>query len=137
MTSFQTPTSELSTTAPGAPGPVPPNNAVQSTNRLLRGPILPTLTRLALPTVAVLLMTMVLGIAETYFVGTLGANAIAAASMVVPVMLTMTMVANGEIGGGVATSPDVGTSCLAACMSSGVRLVTRRFKSVPWPRRGG
>ncbi|OUL86220.1 hypothetical protein CA603_22755 [Paraburkholderia hospita] len=104
MTSFQTPTSERSTTAPRARGPVPPDNAVQSMNRLLHGPILPTLTRLALPTVAVLLMTTVLGIAETYFVSTLGANAIAAASMVVPTMLTMTMVANGGIGGGVSSA---------------------------------
>ncbi|WP_109476890.1 MATE family efflux transporter [Paraburkholderia sp. C35] len=103
MTPFQTPTSERLTTVT-THSPVHSDKAIRSTNRLLHGPILSTLVRLALPTVAVLLMTTVLGIAETYFVSTLGADAIAAASMVVPVMLTMTMVANGGIGGGVSSA---------------------------------
>lgn len=50
------------------PAPVPP---------LLHGPLLPALFRLALPTVAVLFMTTLLSVAETYFVSSLGRNAIA------------------------------------------------------------
>jgi putative MATE family efflux protein len=76
----------------------------ETVNVLLHGPILPTLIRLALPTVAVLFMTTVLSVAETYFVSSLGMDAIAAASLVVPVMMLMTMVSNGGIGGGVSSA---------------------------------
>ncbi|WP_317205547.1 MATE family efflux transporter [Janthinobacterium sp.] len=71
---------------------------------LLHGPLLPSLIRLALPTVVVLFMTTLLSVAETYFVSSLGRDAIAAASLVVPVMMLMTMVSNGGIGGGVSSA---------------------------------
>jgi putative MATE family efflux protein len=73
-------------------------------NKLLHGPVLPQLIRLALPTVAVLFMTTLLGVAETYFVSSLGLKAIAAASLVVPVMVLMTTVASAGIGGGVSSA---------------------------------
>ncbi|MDB6001833.1 MAG: family efflux transporter [Rhizobacter sp.] len=73
-------------------------------DQILHGPLLATLTRLALPTVVVLFMTTVLSVAETYFVASLGLSAIAAASLVVPVMLLMTTVSNGGIGGGVSSA---------------------------------
>lgn len=78
--------------------------AAQPLERLLHGPILSTLVRLALPTTVVLFMTTLLSVAETYFVSALGNDAIAAASLVVPVMLLMTMVSNGGIGGGVSAA---------------------------------
>lgn len=71
---------------------------------MLRGPLLPVLTRLALPTVAVMFLVTLLSVAETYFVSSLGTDAIAAASLVVPVILLMTMVSNGGIGGGVSSA---------------------------------
>jgi len=89
--------------APEPDDALPASNA-GTINHLLHGPLLPTLIRLALPTVAVLLMTTVLSIAETYFVSSLGIDAIAAASLVVPIMMLMTMVSNGGIGGGVSSS---------------------------------
>jgi putative MATE family efflux protein len=73
-------------------------------NKLLQGPVLPQLIRLALPTVAVMFMTTLLGVAETYFVSSLGLKAIAAASLVVPVMVLMTTVASAGIGGGVSSA---------------------------------
>lgn len=73
-------------------------------NMLVEGPLLPVLVKLALPTVAVLFMTSVLSVAETYFVSELGIDAIAAASLVVPVMMLMIMVSNGGIGGGVSSA---------------------------------
>lgn len=79
--------------APGASG-----------NPLLSGPLLPQLARLAMPTVAVMLLVTLLSVAETYFVSALGTEAIAAAALVVPVMLLMTMVSNGGIGGGVSSA---------------------------------
>ncbi|HSW15799.1 MAG TPA: MATE family efflux transporter, partial [Ramlibacter sp.] len=71
---------------------------------MLHGPLLPVLTRLALPTVAVMFLVTLLSVAETYFVSSLGTDAIAAASLVVPVVLLMTMVSNGGIGGGVSSA---------------------------------
>jgi putative MATE family efflux protein len=71
---------------------------------MLSGPLLPLLARLALPTVAVMFMVTLLSVAETYFVSGLGTDAIAAASMVLPVLLLMTMVSNGGIGGGVSAA---------------------------------
>jgi len=73
-------------------------------NGMLHGALLPVLVRLALPTVAVLFMTTVLSVAETYFVSGLGLGAIAAASLVVPIMMLQTMVSNGGIGGGVSSA---------------------------------
>ncbi len=73
-------------------------------NGMLHGALLPVLVRLALPTVAVLFMTTVLSVAETYFVSGLGLHAIAAASLVVPIMMLQTMVSNGGIGGGVSSA---------------------------------
>ncbi|MEZ0232917.1 MAG: MATE family efflux transporter [Methylophilaceae bacterium] len=73
-------------------------------NPLLTGNLLKTLIKLALPTVLVLFMTTLLSIAETYFVSSLGVHAIAAASLVVPVMMFMTMVSNGGVGGGVSSA---------------------------------
>jgi putative MATE family efflux protein len=71
---------------------------------LLHGPVLPVLVRLALPTVAVMFLVTFLSVAETYFVSSLGTDSIAAASLVVPIVLLMTMVSNGGIGGGVSSS---------------------------------
>ena len=58
-------------------------------------------SRLALPTVGLMFLTTMVSAAETYFVSSLGTEAIAAASLVVPVILLMTMVSNGGMGGGV------------------------------------
>jgi putative MATE family efflux protein len=80
----------------------PPDNL--PANKLLHGPLLPNLIRLALPTVAVLFMTTLLSVAETYFVSSLGLKAIAAASLVVPVIVLMTTVASAGIGGGVSSA---------------------------------
>src|SRR5579863_1429949 len=75
-----------------------------SMDRLLRGPIAPTLLRLAAPTVIVLLMNTLLAIAEAYFVSSLGTSAIAGASLVIPPFMLMLMMSNGGMGGGVAAA---------------------------------
>jgi putative MATE family efflux protein len=75
-----------------------------SSGRLLHGPMLKTLVQLAVPTVAVLFMSSALAVAETYFVSTLGVQAIAAASLVVPFIMLMNMVSSGGIGGGVSSA---------------------------------
>jgi putative MATE family efflux protein len=71
---------------------------------MLDGPVLPTLLKLALPTVVVLVIQTLVGVAETWFVSFLGTEAIAGVSLVFPIFMLMQMMSNGGIGGGVASS---------------------------------
>jgi MATE family, multidrug efflux pump len=71
---------------------------------LLTAPILPTLLRLALPTVTVLVAQTAVNVAEAYYVGFLGTDALAGAALVFPVFMLMTMMSNGGFGSGVASS---------------------------------
>jgi MATE family, multidrug efflux pump len=71
---------------------------------LLTAPILPTLLKLALPTVTVLVAQTAVNIAEAYYVGFLGTDALAGAALVFPIFMLMTMMSNGGFGSGVASS---------------------------------
>jgi len=71
---------------------------------ILGGAILPTLLKLALPTIAVLVAQTAVNIAEAYYVGFLGTDALAGVAMVFPVFMLMTMMSNGGIGSGVASA---------------------------------
>jgi putative MATE family efflux protein len=71
---------------------------------LLTAPILATLLKLALPTVTVLVAQTAVNIAEAYYVGFLGTDALAGAALVFPIFMLMTMMSNGGIGSGVASS---------------------------------
>jgi putative MATE family efflux protein len=71
---------------------------------MLTGAIVPTLMRLALPTITVLIAQTMVGIAETYYVGRLGTDALVGTSVVFPIWMLMTMTSAGGIGGGVASA---------------------------------
>jgi putative MATE family efflux protein len=71
---------------------------------LLEGPILPTMMRLAIPTIVVLLAQTLVGVVETYYVGFLGTEALVGVALVFPFSMLMTMMSNGGIGGGVASA---------------------------------
>ena len=71
---------------------------------LLSAPILPTLLKLALPTMTVLVAQTAVNIAEAYYVGFLGTDALAGAALVFPLFMLMTMMSNGGLGSGVASS---------------------------------
>jgi putative MATE family efflux protein len=71
---------------------------------VLSGPIAPTMLRLALPTIVVLVVQTLVGVAETYFVSFLGTDALAGVALVFPVLMLMQMMSNGGIGGGVAAA---------------------------------
>src|SRR6266702_369521 len=76
----------------------------QTRAALLIAPILPTLLKLALPTVTVLVAQTAVNIAEAYYVGFLGTDALAGAALVFPIFMLMTMMSNGGLGSGVASS---------------------------------
>ncbi len=76
----------------------------QTRAALLIAPILPMLLKLALPTVTVLVAQTAVNIAEAYYVGILGTDALAGAALVFPIFMLMTMMSNGGLGSGVASS---------------------------------
>jgi putative MATE family efflux protein len=79
----------------------PPHNDVQ---RLLSAPILPTLLRLAAPNLLAMVMTVLVGIAETYYVGRLGTAPLAAMALVFPFAMLTQMMSAGAMGGGVSAA---------------------------------
>ncbi|MDD2466161.1 MAG: MATE family efflux transporter [Desulfobulbus sp.] len=71
---------------------------------ILAGPITPVMLSLALPTIVVLVIQTLVGVAETYFVSFLGTDALAGVALVFPVLMLMQMMSNGGIGGGVSSA---------------------------------
>ena len=73
-------------------------------DRLQNGPILSTLLRLSLPNVLAMVMTVAVGIAETYYVGHLGTTPLAAMALVFPFAMLTGMLSAGAMGGGVSSA---------------------------------
>jgi putative MATE family efflux protein len=71
---------------------------------LLTAPLGRSLFRLAGPTTALMLVQILVSITEIYLVGRLGTEALAGIALVVPFITLMLNVANGAMGGGVASS---------------------------------
>jgi putative MATE family efflux protein len=71
---------------------------------VLSGPILPTLFKLATPTLAVMLAQTAVNTAEAYYVGFLGTDALAGAALVFPIFMLMMMMSGGGLGNGVASA---------------------------------
>ena len=91
--------------APTRPQAAPAREDSDATlDTLLTAPILPTLLKLALPTVTVLVAQTAVNVAEAWYVGFLGTDALAGAALVFPIFMLMTMMSNGGFGSGVASS---------------------------------
>lgn len=71
---------------------------------LLTAPILPTLGRLAAPGIALALFQTAVSIADTYFVGRLGTDALAGLALVFPMVMLLQMSSAGAMGGGVSSA---------------------------------
>ena len=71
---------------------------------MLHGPIVSTLVKMALPTIGVMVAQTAVGIAETYYVGFLGTDALAGVALVFPIFMLMTTMSNGGLGSGVASA---------------------------------
>jgi putative MATE family efflux protein len=71
---------------------------------ILHGPIVSTLVRMALPTIGVMVAQTAVGVAETYYVGFLGTDALAGVALVFPIFMLMTTMSNGGLGSGVASA---------------------------------
>jgi putative MATE family efflux protein len=91
----------IAPTAIEIPAPV---KRLSISQAILEGPILPTMLRFAVPTVAVLVAQTLVGVAETFYVSFLGTEALAGVALVFPVLMLMQMMSNGGLGGGVASA---------------------------------
>ena len=92
------PVADATRPAAVAPGPSP------RTRLLLEGPILPTLLRLAAPNVAVMVVQAAVTTLDAFFVGWLGADALAGVALVFPLVMLMQTMSGGGMGGGVASA---------------------------------
>jgi putative MATE family efflux protein len=93
----------VSLTSP-AESPAAASPLINAPPGFLAGPVVPTLLRLALPTIVVLVVQTMVGVIETYFIGFLGTAALAGTALVFPVLMLMQMMSNGGMGGGVASA---------------------------------
>ena len=71
---------------------------------LLIAPVAPTLARLAAPNMLGMLASTSVSIAETAYIGRLGAEPLAAAALVLPLIMLMGMMSAGAMGGGVSSA---------------------------------
>lgn len=74
------------------------------TRALLEAPIAPTLLRMAVPNVLVMVAQAGAGLIETWFIGKLGTDALAGVALVFPVLMMMQMMSAGAMGGGIASA---------------------------------
>lgn len=71
---------------------------------LLVAPVAGTLARLAAPNLLGMMATTAVSIAETAYIGRLGATSLAAAALVLPLIMLMGMMSAGAMGGGVSSA---------------------------------
>lgn len=71
------------------------------TRRLLEAPLMPTLARMAVPNILVMMVQTSIGLIETYYVASLGTDALAGIALVFPVVMLVQMLSAGGMGGGI------------------------------------
>jgi len=74
------------------------------TRLLLEGPILPTLLRLALPNIVVVVVQATSSAVDAFYLGRLGSDVLAGVALVFPVWMLMVTMSAGGIGGGISSS---------------------------------
>jgi len=88
--------------------------------RFLSAPIVPTLLRLSAPGVLLVLFQSMVSVGDTYFVGRLGTEPLAALALVFPLIMLLQMTSAGAMGGGV-------SSAIARALGSGNAPLARKL----------
>lgn len=81
-----------------------PSPAALRRQAMLHGPILPTIVRLALPTVGVMVAQVLVGVLEAFYLGFLGTDALVGVALVFPLWMLLTMTSGAGIGSGVGSA---------------------------------
>jgi putative MATE family efflux protein len=87
-----------------APSPAIGTPLSERTRLLLEGPILPTLLRLALPNIVVVVVQATSSAVDAFYLGRLGSDVLAGVALVFPVWMLMVTMSAGGIGGGISSS---------------------------------
>jgi putative MATE family efflux protein len=74
------------------------------THMLLTKPIAPTILRLAIPNATVMIVQILIGLLEVYFVSRAGVDALAGVAPVFPLVSLVVAIAQGALGGGIVTT---------------------------------
>jgi putative MATE family efflux protein len=74
------------------------------THMLLTKPIVPTILRLAIPNATVMIVQILIGLLEVYFVSRAGVDALAGVAPVFPLVSLVVAIAQGALGGGIVTT---------------------------------
>src|SRR5713101_1146773 len=74
------------------------------THMLLTRPIAPTILRLAVPNATVMMVQILVGLLEVYFVSRTGVDALAGVAPVFPLVSLVVAIAQGALGGGIVTT---------------------------------
>ena len=74
------------------------------TRRLLEGPILPLLVRMAWPNILVMFAQSSTGLIELWFIARLGSDALTAMALVLPGLVLMQNMSQGAMGGGISAA---------------------------------
>ena len=82
----------------------PADSRLTPPHPLLHAPIATTLAKLAAPNLLGMAATTAVSIAETVYIGRLGAESLAATALVLPMIMLMGMMSGGAIGGGVSSA---------------------------------
>lgn len=87
---------------------------------LLTAPIAPTLARLAAPGIVLALFQTAVSVADTYYIGLFGTEALAGLALVFPMVMLLQMTSAGAMGGGV-------SSAVARALGAGNRDAARKL----------
>src|SRR6266851_10276283 len=74
------------------------------THMLLTRPIAPTILRLAVPNATVMMVQILVGLLEVFFVSRAGVDALAGVAPVFPLVSLVVAIAQGALGGGIVTT---------------------------------
>ncbi|HEX7927407.1 MAG TPA: MATE family efflux transporter [bacterium] len=86
------------------PAPAATSDLAERRAMILNGATVPTLLKLGLPTLLVLVVQSLVNMLEAWYVGFLGTDALAGVALVFPVFMLMQTISNGGFGGGVAAA---------------------------------
>src|SRR5215471_19118621 len=86
------------------PTAAPASHASARTRMLLEAPVLPTILKLALPNVVVIVVQALSSAVDAFYLGRLGPSVLAGVALVFPVWMLMVTMSGGGIGGGISSS---------------------------------
>lgn len=89
------------TAAPAVPRP---DEMAPRTRQILTAPVAPTLLRLAAPNILVMMVQAAMSAVDAFYLGWLGADALAGVALVFPLIMLMTTMSAGGLGGGISSA---------------------------------